>query len=350
MSSVTLSIMEEFLRSGEPQARKNALTALSVVGDDDSARLMAERALADDDAGVRERALAEIATLGESARLVALHRFAEALRGEDEKQQQRSYALLGRLKSKGVAVGDVWLPRGSGMRLATSLVSRAYLSRNWLSRLRGWRYGFWGTLGGIAVFIIYAVQAYHVRRWMEALGLALIALGAVAIGTLLAIFATQFSTPINLQLSRLHALFVELITSFIGSVVGLMLLYTLVGGLLHTLLRIDSEFIFLLFIPLCGLLAAAVRFGTIIGFACVGFNGQSKTKRRQLRLVEVLYGTITGFFSTSVVFFIYWLQTYRFDYMSGVGRDNTALWLISLALAVGLANAFAKIDSEAPAE
>jgi hypothetical protein len=346
---MTISIMEEFLRSTDPQVRKNALTALSVTDDQAAAELMAKAALSDEDRGVRKRALEEVALLGGAARPYAVKLFAEALESEDELLQQRAYFVLGQLKSKGVPVSDVRVPRGRRMRLAASVVSRSFLARNWLHRLRGWRYGFWGSLAGVGVFIIYAADAFATRGLLEVVALIVAAAAVVCLGVLLAVFSTQFATSMNLHLSRRHAVFIELITSFVCSIVGLLLFYTFLGGYINSLFRVENEVIFFIFIPLCGLLAMSVRLGTIIGLRVGEAMGDWKAVRLK-RLYEVFAGTLAGFFSMSVVFFIYWINASKNEYMTPEIRVVTSLWLSSLAIALGLANAYAKIDSEAPPE
>lgn len=351
-ADAALSIMEEFLRSSEPQVRQNVLTALSVVDDPAGAKLMAEAALSDKDNGVRKKALDEIAALDEGARSFAIKVFADALEAEDEERQQRAYFLLGQLRDKEVSIHDVRVPPGKGMRLAASLVTRTFLARNWLYRLRGWRYGFWGTLLASVVFLLYAVEFYDATKYVNAaLGVAAAEAGVIGMGILLAVFATQFSAPISLQLSRLHALFVELITSLTGSVVGMLLLFTLLGGILKSLLYWEriGDLVLIVIIPACGLLAVVVRFGTIIGFWYGGkrFGGM----RKRVRMFEILYGAMMGFAATSVAFFFYYWTNIRFQSYSRVELNFfTSLWLASGAVAVGLANAFAKIDSEGPPE
>lgn len=341
MVSATHSIIEEFLRSTEPQVRKNALTALSVVDDEAGAALMAETALSDEDRGVRKRALEEIVSLGDDSRPAAVKLLADALQSEDESRQQRAYFLLGQLRGKGIAVDYARVPLSGGMRLAASMVSRTFLARNWLYRLRGWRYGFWGTLAASGIFLgILLAVAYAESQpigVVQAAWLMVTESVIVGLGTVLAVFATQFSAPINLQLSRLHGALIELISTFIGSTVGMFLLYILLSSIPGL-----NKDVSLIIIPMCGLLALVVRFGTICGFWYGRFVKDFKV-RNPTRWLEVFYGSATGSLLSVGYYFI--LRNSYYNYFDGM-----VVCFGSAAVAVGLANAFAKIDSEGPPE
>jgi hypothetical protein len=338
MASITLSIMEEFLRSGEPHIRKNALTALSVIKYEESAKLIAQTALEDADAGVRRTAEEEINSLDESLHESVIQELTKALTGKDPQKQQRAYALLGRLRSKGVNVSEARVPWGSRMRLATSMISYVYPVRTWSLRLRGWKPGLVGTLIGSFFFVLYIFSALKPQSLRQGLWFALGLLIVLFVGILMAVLATQFTTPINLQLNRPAALLVEVLLSFLCVLFGLLILFILMGLTIPDFFY-RSGSVWLILIPFYCVLAATVRVGTIMVF------GQFKGKRMN-RSAQVMAGTLAGFLVMSIVYFIFWVN----DAFKPDLEGSVALWLSSFATAMGLANAFAKIDSEAPPE
>jgi hypothetical protein len=338
MSSLTLSIMEEFLRSGEVQSRKNALTALSVIETDESAELIAETAITDPDAGVRKAAERELTALGERLPQNAISVLTKAIVGSDLQQQQRAYGILGQLRSKGVELPSTLVPRGSRMRLATSMNSSHYPVRTWSLRLRSWKAGLLWTLLGSIFFIFYVLAVFNLTGW-DWLNFAITFLVILFIGTFQAVIATQYTTPINLQLNRLSALLVEVLISSLCVLLGFLILLILAGFIVPNFVyeRANS---FLIFLPLFSLLAGAVRAGTILGFGRFKALKLFKAKTRNW-LAEVTLGVIVGALMIIIIYIIFMAT-------SSVDRTFTALCLGLLAGVIGLASAFAKIDNEVP--
>jgi hypothetical protein len=332
--------MEEFLRLGTPQIRKNALTALAVINDEESARLIATAAMEDEDVGVRRRAEEESLLLSSKFLQSVNDVFLKALTSPEFQKQQRAYAILGRLKSEGLAMPHPRMPRGIRMRLAGSMSSYLYPVRNLSFRLRSWQPGLLGTLVGMIPFIVFMVN--HGLKYQSKINFAgslvLWSLVTLIIGTISAIFAAQFATPINLQLRPIAATLVELIAAFVSMLGGGLLL-----SFLFTFLPIGvPRDAVLLFVPLLALLAAIVRLGTILAFGRAGFFKRLRRKTGNW-LIQIVAGTASGFLIATGLYLLFSLYASPYEVPAFKG-----IWLASLAVAVGMACAFAKIDSEAP--
>jgi hypothetical protein len=336
--------MEEFLRSGAPQIRRNALTALAVVGEDESTRLIARAAIEDEDPGVRRRAREESLSVGWKSLSVVREVFLEALASTEFQKQQRAYAMLGRLKSNGIRIPPRHLPWGSRMRLAGSMSSYLYPVRNLSFRLRSWQPGLLGTMIGLVPFIVFMV-VYLARHgeskssFAAALGLS--SLAVLMVGAVSAVFATQFTTPISLQLRPFAATLVELLATLVSITVG-GLVFVMLLVFLMDIARFDigGFRVVATFVPLVATLAAVVRLGTIL--ATRGRFNFIKGPRTSTWLVELGAGAVAGFLFATPIYLLLLRDASPYDWDLFKG-----LWLASLAVAFGLAISFAKIDSEA---
>lgn len=124
-------LVEQFLETGEPQARRNAVIALAAVGTPETVGRLVDLA-AGGDGPVRDQALAELAALPAS-KGDAL-RAALEVRMADPARAGAVYMLQGRLRAAGVELGGESAdPR---MRLR-----RAMLARDELRASAGWRHG-----------------------------------------------------------------------------------------------------------------------------------------------------------------------------------------------------------------
>lgn len=139
MTRDVLLIVREYLDHELPQVRKNALTALAVLGTEESLSELANRALTSLEAEMVARAEEEIAELPESQRNQVVRQVTAALTSP---RRQRAYAVLGRLRNRGVPV---------------DLSGVSALARLDLAREFGWRYRepvegrFWKQRLGTAV-------------------------------------------------------------------------------------------------------------------------------------------------------------------------------------------------------
>lgn len=343
MANLSTTIMEEFLRAGTPQIRKNSLTALALLGDDDGARLIATTAIHDEDSSVRDRAAAETVSIGEKSPQKIVGVLTEVFQQKDQpKQQQRAYAILGRLRSKGVDIPHARLPWGSRMWLAGSMFFYVYPARNWTFRLRSWKPGLLGTLVGMVPFLALLVFLSRPIALVTGIGVALAGVGLLIPGTLIPVFATQFTTPINFQLRRSAALWVELLVSFVCTVVCLVIAYIILSFLPIFGRYQPTDFI--PFIPLIALLAALVRLGTIVAFG--RFPNVTRSKGKTWNWIyQVIGGTLTG--GSILAIFAALLIADAKALHESVGPYWLG-FLAALAVTIGLACAFARIDGEAP--
>jgi hypothetical protein len=334
MGVATRSVIEEFLRSGESQKRKNALVTLAVLGDQDSVALIAETALDDPDVAVRQRAEEEIMGLDDSSRQAAIRLLAQGLKSSDADKQGRAYSLLGTLRSRGAEVRRALLPRRGRLRLAFSMNSHLYPTRSWSYGIRGWRPASFGTLVGLLVLFIDVLITYRGWNAEEAAYATPLFLIVFVAGTLLALCSTQFTVPFGLQLDRIAALAVEVLMSALASLAGAAILLLLTGILLSALERPARTLPLVL--PL-GLLGGPTRVGTLIALAGLRrirlFSG-----RTLVFLGQVLSGSLVGSVSTMLLFLLF-----RIGYGPGEVR---AVFLGYFAVALGLASAFAAIDKE----
>src|SRR5262249_1914577 len=119
MSDRALSITREYLRSPDPQIKKNAATALAAIGSRDSIENLIRLALTEPDPKVQTHAEEELSDLKGSRMGRAQAILESSLL--DEELSRESFALLGRLRLKG-ALGPAEARRLSiRLRLAASL-------------------------------------------------------------------------------------------------------------------------------------------------------------------------------------------------------------------------------------
>src|SRR6185369_7043874 len=227
MNSIAITIAEEFLRSPNPQIRKNSLVALAVVDEEESGQVIADTALTDEDWTVRQRAKSELLS-GLAATAPVIPAAVEdvlvrALKSDDAQKQKRAYAILGQLKSQGFFVPQVRIKFGNRMWLASTLYFSYYVNRNWSFRLRKWKPGLIGTLIGATPLIVYASKSFETVS-TRLIGVVLLLLGFSLLGTLVSVLATQFLTPINMHLRPVSASIVQIVETFLNVLAGTIIL------------------------------------------------------------------------------------------------------------------------------
>lgn len=343
MASDSTVIVEEFLRSGSPQIRKNALTALAVIDDEDSACLIAKTAVEDEDSGVRRRAEEESLSLSGAFLTSMVDVFLTSLSSPEFQKQQRAYAVLGRLKSTGIDLPHPRMAWGNRMRLAGSMNSYLYPVRSLSFRLRSWQPGLLGTLVGLIPFVAFI--ASMTKRSIGSVSVAALPpLLVLIVGMLTAVFATQFATPISLQLRPFAATLVELVAAFVPTLLSWVVLFVLLGWL-GVFRFIYEEEVFRaipVLIPFMAMMAAFVRLGTILP---VGRLNLMKGQRKNtiIWLIQLGAGTLVGSLLATIPYVLLRLN-------APLGADMILIkssWLALIAIAFGLATAFAKIDAEA---
>lgn len=354
MTHKALPIVDEFLRSGDAQARKNALTALALMSDDEeSVRRLADAALVDPDDGACARAVEEIVSLPEPALQTALNTLRHGLR--DEAKGQRAYAALGRLKSLGKHLPKrLPLPLAARLRFAWAMNTFLYPARNLSYRVRALRQSLIGALLSTAIlWPFYAIQADWDRQANIIYSILVFLLAALT-----GVLATQQTTPINLYLDRKAASLVETLASVIFTVpVSLLLL--LLAAILG-LLGPSDDIMAVVFSLMLGVLVAVgvTRAATILSFGVL-------RRRRANAVFQVCVAVGTVFLLLAALNFYVWRDDTVVatvsevpDYYPEELRDRMtmqpsyrivqALWVCLLPVAFTSAYAFASIDKKSP--
>lgn len=260
MSNNAFYIVEEFLRSHEPQARRNALSALALMEDEKSVGRLCAVALGDEDEGVRRRAADEIVSLPDGPLSYAIGVLRDGL--QDEAQSQRAYAVLGRLQSLGKrSPGRLELSLLARLRRAWAMNIYLEPTRNYPYRVRAWQPALIGaTFFAVLLSPFFGIQA----EWAQAdyIGYPFL---MILLSVLTCIFATQRATPINLYLDRKAAFLVETAAVFIFSLLISALLFLV--ALLDFFSGEDTQWFSLIFgVPV---VAAATRAATLFSFGVV---------------------------------------------------------------------------------
>jgi hypothetical protein len=342
LASSALPIIEEFLRGGTPQQRKNALTALTVIGDAASVRMLAEAALGEEDSGVRAHAVNELASLDQARAAPAVGVFERELHGGDRGKQVRAYVLLGQLQNVGSYETEVRLTWRRKLLLAAALYKHLYLVRNWDFRLRSWRAGLIGSLVGCVIFLfaIFRIILRHTDTKEISdyvIIFVLVVLVSTAAGAVMSMTATQRATPINLHISRFAALPAEVLTAALLGFIGILGYYAVVNAL--PLPSTPKNLQLINFMLLAGSMAGVVRGASALAF---GIYANPKVNW----LAQTLAGTAAGFLLVAAVALVSVSSTSLFG---ATGEDIR--WVVSmgsLPLAVGCASAFASIDIASP--
>jgi len=220
------SIVKEYLEPTEPvQVRKNALTALAALGDDGSMALVINSALSDGDAAVKERAEEEIASLSPVDAANALQPILDGL-----KQKARNldaYALLGRLRSRGVSVPFPRLRMITRLRLARSLRNTVYHKRGFRFHVRTVGGMSLGMLLAVLPIPLYLLTTLDITTTSDFVGGTF---GFYLVGWVLALplmaFATLYASPVRYQVDISGSAILDMLVAgtVSGSVAGLSLL------------------------------------------------------------------------------------------------------------------------------
>jgi hypothetical protein len=312
-------IAKEYVQPGEPaQVRKNALTALAVLNNPSSLALLADVALADADTEVREQAEAEIALLMPESAAAALQPVLDDLKRRG--RRRGAYALLGRLRNRGISFRFPGLPLWTRLRLAGSMRNQLYPKRGVLFHLRT----FWGaTAGALVAWIVMVVLAsgpydFHMEPASEIGYL----LAGWSIAVLVSMLATAFTTP-----ARYHAdptggaLFDASLAAALALPLagGSLAMFRPTGG------EITHPIAMLVLMPAA---AAAVRVGTLAAFGILRGGAAN-------RLLQIGLGGACG----SAVF--QWGAI-------AAGRIGDTIyastWMMLMVVAYALAGAYAWID------
>jgi hypothetical protein len=353
MANSAYDIVDELLRQDSAQVKKNAVTALAVMDDDQtSMRRLAEVALADADEGVRARALEEIVALPDGGFAHAARVLEEGL--AEGGQRQRAYAALGYLRSLGRRVpGRVPFSLPARVKSAWLMNPYLYPVRTFPYRVRSWKAALSGSLACLLLlWPLYLVQSDWYPQ-TAVFGFMLLPLLAV----LVCVLATQRTTPINLYHQRKIAFLIEVVTSFLFTIPVAVPLFIILWFFSQGTGRYigSAEMAFLALIsgipPAVGLARAA----TLFSFGV--FKG-----RRSNLLFQVVVAAAMVFLALAAVNFLIWIndpkvgQSWRMpddvphflDRLTDSYRMLETWWACLPALAVAAAAAFAAIDRKSP--
>lgn len=319
--SAAIELINDVLRSSEPQLRRNASTGLAALATDESLAQLARVALDDPDESVRAWAEKELGELhGADARCAG----AVLIQAVHEPESRlRAYALLGRLTSRSWERPRARLSVLRRLRLVLEFHHECLAARNEVSRSTVvWR----GVVGVTAAALMLVVAMLGVLGALPEAGeLLLDMLGAyLVVGALLWAISSR-AVPIRLHYDRAAAASLALAgAGLAGAVAGgvFVLLWAAADS-------IDS-----------GQSASVVSAMTLL---CIGARGGALLPLGVTRHVtshryaQALCGTVVALIGASIAFW-------------GRGSQETmAFFVVTCALSgVGLANGFATIDEKPP--
>lgn len=328
MPSNTLSVVEEFLRSQDAQQRRNAVTALAVMGDEEAIAQLVKVAISDADDSVRARAEQELLALEGDALDRATKQIGLAL--DDPLKRQTAYGILGRFRSRGLVKAVPRMSILDRLKLAWGQSRYLYPRRTWSSRLHMWKPGLAGGVIAIAILIVFFLRTW----WREDIGgFFVISIITLMAAPIFAIFTTFRANPFHLYLDRRAALLVEVLTAFflclLGMVFVLLLLFVYAKGDIFLGPELGLTLVVML---ASSVLAGIIRGGTIMSLGLF-------SDRRLNRTGQIIIGLATGFVFLSLFNFIEWK-------INSSSIINSILWVIWLPMCIVIANAFAAVDLE----
>jgi hypothetical protein len=305
----------EYLRAPEPQMRRNAVTALAVLGMRPSARTLVETALHDPDAGVRDRAEAELVDLTDDDGFVP-HAMEECLRTAGTRD--KAYALAGRLRRRGWRGRPRLGPLPGRLAAANGLRTLVYPDRDIRFRTRVASVAFFSTiLGAVLLGWLLRVSGVEPNDGLY--------FGFVLAGVL-AMMASQRAVPLALHYDAPAGVAVEVawavaLTLFPGVLAVLPALY-------YSTDQAEGPF-FAMGLAGVPLLAAAVRAATL---AVGGAWGPRATSR----WVATAAGTGAGWLVSTALYALW----------GGRGGSPAmgGMWLLCLLVSITLAAVFAAVD------
>lgn len=316
-------IVKDYLESKDDQVRKNALTALAVLGDDASLHDLADRVLGDPDVSVRARAEEEIQQLAPESGGRAIATLQKELTGP---RQNAAYVILGRFRNRGLHVDIAkQLPLLTRLRLSNSLRNELYPLRGVRFLLRTCRPALVSSLIGGAFMLLVARFVVGVSD-LDGESIVGLAFASALAGVITAISVTRKTTPSQLHADPGAALILDLGWTFVVSSVAAILSLAIVsmGSGPNELISADV-WLLLLSIPLYVL---AIRVGTHLAF------GHS-TNVWANRVRQVAGGAAFGIL----------ILTAMLLRAPGIGSYSIGvLWISFASAAFGIADAFRAVD------
>jgi hypothetical protein len=213
-----LAIVEEFLRSSEPQVRRNAVTALATLGTADSLQLLVKTALSDESNKVRTRARLEILSLPDAKATEAAEVLREAI--ADPARVRDAYRLVGAMRTRGWTKNRP--EEGLWIRLRRALYMRRHLARlqkiGLLAKMRAVAPSAFGGAAAVCGFFAAGMlMTPDSDLWAQGV------LGGFA-AVLIVTIATWRSAPVGQHFDREAASVIEIaISALVGGLLGAMI-------------------------------------------------------------------------------------------------------------------------------
>jgi len=165
MNNNPLEIIIEFLNSENSQLRRNALTALASLHSSEAVKYMVQTALNDKDESVRTRAEDELANLDEQSLTMLSKDFIARL--GDKSESLPAYALLGRLRSRGLQLKLESLNWLRTFYLEFNLFKYVYPNRGWKFYLRSsMPAAKAGLVAAVIYFIFFTLLHYRINWFL----------------------------------------------------------------------------------------------------------------------------------------------------------------------------------------
>ncbi len=349
----------------------------------------------DSSARMRMRATETLATFTGDEEKTAARVLLTFLKAEDHRVARATYEVLGTLRLKGSLLGyPSFLHKHSAESRSSALATiREYLGRVWskhgpgcivdepdvVARRRAsfgfiWMVVGWGALGAVAMAIYLSTGSAPPAPSFYAP----FVLGVAVVGGLLGIAATRGATPIDRHYSRLAAG----VREAMGGALRALLPAVLVLGTVLAMVSFDPgprnwlRVIVESSLGMC-LFIAAIRAGTIVAFGVMpqgrtdadkrvpesvpqvelgeadprkpGSSSRRSDRRSAFAssrwnfIAQIVVGTAAGLATATVFLAIARLQ--RAGMTAGMARLSEGLWIVLLPTALGIASAFAWIDT-----
>lgn len=325
-----LSIVDEFLRSPDVQVRKNALTALAVIGNDESISRLLDVALTDELKEVRTRAEEELLSLQDESLTCLTRLFRMVL--ADKERRRPAYALLGRLRGRGFTVPVPSLTMMQRLQLTAAITAFIYPSRGWQFHPRSFLSALGGGVLGSLLFIVFLTifATTGTGAEFDAGFRGGLFFNALLLSPLMAVFATQRSVPINFHYDRFVATIIELIwIAVFGCILyPVLVVLALLSGEASTDWPTGQIMVSLIQLLL---FLTTVRAGTLIASGIFA-------KRRANLYAEVAVGTAFSIVAITAVDLLF----FRVMDTAFISSE----WVLYMPLSLGIAAAFARIDEE----
>jgi tetratricopeptide (TPR) repeat protein len=318
-----LSLFTEFLRSPDPQVRRNALTALGSINSEGSFSEVVRTALTDDDSRVRRRAEDELVALGASPPAALVSVLWDQLKPGNLPGQ--AYALLGRLRGRGMAIR---LPRLSPIkRLKFAWALRRRATEEQIPTMR--KASFFGGLAGVVSLLLCLNLTMGVN--LAAPGTAGISIAGLLLPLAFVLVTYRWWRPVQDQPDRVAGAFIDICFLCVcGALNGLIILCLfLVTGEKHGTLTSISV------VVAAGALSfSATRAGALIAHGCA--RGILTN-----RIARTASGAAAGILILTTI-------------SAGVGmaqdEATAVVWIVLLPVLLGLACALSTVDGSGSAE